>query len=976
MTEESHSKKTTTDQLPTVRPMPMPPQSVTMLQRRGPNTLGCIVILIVALLVGGGLIAVGLFLPPFNLAQTLFGPQYVMLSPQTNAVATDGLTLVVDPQDPGRDFGVALSSVAPDAFMTGREQPDWVLPAKAAIPQMLSLVSPVYHFATTGTPPAAATVDIALPDGLPLDLLDVYGFDITTNRWRFLPSQPTTANSLLVSVRSLPDHLALFQAESIDPTIVVPVDITQSLTTEAAQLATIVTPAGLTPNAAGDAIGSLAPGFVMNASYRVMPLIRNFDDPRSIDVATVQNLILSTAGRRAHVERLVSVSITSGFDGMFVDYRGLPETSRDAFSQFIAELKQAFSSNGLLLGVVVPPAVNTDGAWHTGAYDWRAIGAAADYVEIDFALDPLNFAAGPDRLVEATLRWATREVSRYKLLAGLNALSLRETNGALTAITYREALARLGNVETPSRSVEPGSIIRARLDGLTAQPDVETEVQAPYIVFQNTDGSPAEKVWLTTGDALQYRFDRLSPFMLGGAALAGLSSNGLADGVAETVLNYKLALPVSPSAADLALRWRVQDSSRVLAEITTGLNQELVLTLEGVEGNVAINAEVIDGDKSVALNGMQVAVLRATATPTLLPTAQNTLIPTMTPSLSPIIPTPSPIPGFNNPFGNDLPAIQPGAGSIQVGQFEYGGQVTSVDSPTAIGAMRAAGMSWMKIQVIYRPGNDPGAIGELIQRAKGHGFKILISVVGEPNDLGAGGGGYIEGFASYLGGVASFGPDAIEVWNEPNIAREWPAGQISGANYAAMLGIAADRIKRSSPGTMVISAAPAPTGGEAAFPAGQVRNDNAWLQEFKDAGGLAYADCIGVHYNEGIVPPTQTSGDPRDDYYTRYFGPMVNFYYGMTEKPLCFTELGYLTPEGYGAALAEGFLWGSQTTVAQQAAWLAQAIALASQSGKVRMVIVWNVDFTRYDSNDPQGGYAIIRPGGGCPACAAIAAAR
>jgi hypothetical protein len=290
--------------------------------------------------------------------------------------------------------------------------------------------------------------------------------------------------------------------------------------------------------------------------------------------------------------------------------------------------------------------------------------------------------------------------------------------------------------------------------------------------------------------------------------------------------------------------------------------------------------------------------------------------------------------------------------------------------------MRQAGMTWMKLQVIYRPGNDPAAVGGLIQTAKGNGFKILISALGEPDDLASGGGGYIQGFAGYLSGIASYGPDAIEVWNEPNISREWPVGQISGANYAAMLGSAYAAIKGASPGTMVISAAPAPTGGEGAFPAGHVRNDDAWLNEFVQAGGVQYADCIGVHYNEGILPPTATSGDPRDDFYTRYFGAMVNLYSEMTKKPLCFTELGYLTPEGYGAALAENFMWGSQTTVAQQAAWLAQAIAMSSQSGKVRLLIVWNVDFTRYDGNDPQGGYAIIRPGGGCPACAAIAAAR
>ena len=161
--------------------------------------------------------------------------------------------------------------------------------------------------------------------------------------------------------------------------------------------------------------------------------------------------------------------------------------------------------------------------------------------------------------------------------------------------------------------------------------------------------------------------------------------------------------------------------------------------------------------------------------------------------------------------------------------FEYGGQVTGVDSQTAIAAMRQAGMTWMKLQVVYRPGNDPAAIGGLIQTAKGNGFKILISALGTPEDLAAGGGGYIQGFAGYLSGIASYGPDAIEVWNEANISREWPVGQISGADYAAMLGNAYAAIKGASPGTMVISAAPAPTGGESAFPAGHVRNDDAWL---------------------------------------------------------------------------------------------------------------------------------------------------
>ncbi len=60
--------------------------------------------------------------------------------------------------------------------------------------------------------------------------------------------------------------------------------------------------------------------------------------------------------------------------------------------------------------------------------------------------------------------------------------------------------------------------------------------------------------------------------------------------------------------------------------------------------------------------------------------------------------------------------------------------------------------------------------------------------------------------------MAAAGADAIEVWNEPNIDREWPNGQVNGANYTQLLAKAYNAIKGANPGTMVVSAALAPTG--------------------------------------------------------------------------------------------------------------------------------------------------------------------
>jgi hypothetical protein len=90
--------------------------------------------------------------------------------------------------------------------------------------------------------------------------------------------------------------------------------------------------------------------------------------------------------------------------------------------------------------------------------------------------------------------------------------------------------------------------------------------------------------------------------------------------------------------------------------------------------------------------------------------------------------------------------------------------------------------------------------------------------------------------------------------------------------------------------------------------------------------------------------------------------------------PMCMTEMGYLSPEGFGP-LPGHFAWAAGTSVQEQAQWLAQAIQISAnyEDMPVELVIVWNIDFDTYDA-DPQAGYAIIRADGSCPACETIAA--
>lgn len=305
--------------------------------------------------------------------------------------------------------------------------------------------------------------------------------------------------------------------------------------------------------------------------------------------------------------------------------------------------------------------------------------------------------------------------------------------------------------------------------------------------------------------------------------------------------------------------------------------------------------------------------------------------------------------------------------------FEYGGHVNDLTNVATNGALRLSGMTWVKFQVEFNP--DQSSVIDvipLIAAAHDRGFRVLLMLGPRLEDIQRSGETpYQQQFINFLVEVAKWHPDAIEVWQEPNIDRWWPTNQISGQSYVNLLEQAYRAIKQANPDVMVISAAPAPTSAGNEFP-GQIVNDDRWLQEVVSAGGLQWMDCLGAHYVEGVVSPLATSGDPRDNLYTRYFSTMFDTYWNITggQKPICWTELGYLAPEG--SAPPDSFIWAMDTTGWEQGVWLAQATALSARSGRVRLMIVWNVDFNTVNTEMP--GYAIIRPDGSCPACEALAA--
>jgi uncharacterized protein YgiM (DUF1202 family) len=317
------------------------------------------------------------------------------------------------------------------------------------------------------------------------------------------------------------------------------------------------------------------------------------------------------------------------------------------------------------------------------------------------------------------------------------------------------------------------------------------------------------------------------------------------------------------------------------------------------------------------------------------------------------------------------PAPAP-AGSF--GGFELGAHIKTFEIMTRM--KNEAGMSWAKYQAVFS-GGAPDLSG-VINSAHSQGIKILIGAVGDRGR--AGDTNYHKEFAAGLAAIAKQGADAIEVWNEPNLDREYGvsgAGQVNPENYANMLREAYTAIKAANPNVLVVSGAPAPTGFYGGGCSSAGCDDAPFLQRLAAAGGANYADCIGAHHNGTMVGPDTQSGAPvgSASHHGWYFQGTLAVAYNAFggKRPVCWTELGYVTKDGIAGSLPSGFSWGNNITLANQAEWLARAAQLSRESGKVRIMIIWNADFRQFD-DDPQAGFSIFRPDGSCPACGGLKA--
>jgi hypothetical protein len=377
----------------------------------------------------------------------------------------------------------------------------------------------------------------------------------------------------------------------------------------------------------------------------------------------------------------------------------------------------------------------------------------------------------------------------------------------------------------------------------------------------------------------------------------------------------------------------------------------------------------------------------------------HTLIPTETrvpPTNTPITPTVKPTAGPS-------PTLLPGLRSDLMG-IQIHPHIDSHDYETVLTYAKDLGVKWIKIQFYW--GLLEKATGQYtelyfmlrlyIQRAHELGFKVMISIAKAP--------GWSRNPVN--GVIAEAGPpsdpqvlanslfnmldqigydvygqpyvDAVEVWNEPNLQREWYGHPLTGEEYMRYFRPAYDAIRRVSPNIVVITAAPAPTGDSQ-----WSTNDRTWLQQLYNAGLASYGSdvAVGVHPYGWANPPDArccpSTAHGWDDKPQFFFLDTIEDYReimvanGHSNAQLWATEFGWATFDGMtttdgGSRPADppGETYFGYIDQWQQAEYTIRAFEIGQQIPYLGPMILWNLNFSTIggavDKSDPQAGYGLL----------------
>jgi hypothetical protein len=193
--------------------------------------------------------------------------------------------------------------------------------------------------------------------------------------------------------------------------------------------------------------------------------------------------------------------------------------------------------------------------------------------------------------------------------------------------------------------------------------------------------------------------------------------------------------------------------------------------------------------------------------------------------------------------------------------------------------VREAGFTWVKVNFGWRDIEGAGKgqfdwsrTDTIVDMAGAEGLDLLVRIDHQP--AWATGGSDTNGPPNNLQDLADFMAAIVgryrgrvrawEVWNEPNLAREWGGKVPDPGAYVKMLKVGYNAIKAADPNAIVISAGLSPTGTWS----DEARPDDWYLESMYVAMGgssAGYFDLLGAHAPGYKSPPEKDPAEVASD---------------------------------------------------------------------------------------------------------------
>lgn len=212
--------------------------------------------------------------------------------------------------------------------------------------------------------------------------------------------------------------------------------------------------------------------------------------------------VLSSYKKRKNLEYSILYHVKKqGYQGVNIDIEGLPPAARGVYTAFLWELKQLFAPYGYILTVSVPAKTYDDpyNSW-SGAYDYREIGKAADWVCL-MTYDEHWSGGHPGPIaslpwVQRVLDYAITAMPRQKILMGIPVYGYDWSAAGTKTVRWRNAGA-----------------LAARYGGGYW----DNYYCCPYFIYYDKDGQRHE-VWYENKYSLKIKLDLAKNYGVAGIA--------------------------------------------------------------------------------------------------------------------------------------------------------------------------------------------------------------------------------------------------------------------------------------------------------------------------------------------------------------------------------------------------------------------------------------------------------------------------